>query len=190
VGEPGFGVAVANSSTYGHDITRSTRPHGGTTTLVRQTLLRAPRFPDPTADQGRHVLRTSIRIANDVLDAVSEGYRVNLPLRVVEGATPVAPLVRSDCPSIVVESVKLAEDRSGDLVVRLYEARGAQATGTVGFGCPVREVVETDLLERALDEPTALFGVSPAEAEAEVHLRPFQIATLRVTHDGRPASES
>jgi alpha-mannosidase len=97
VGEPGFGVAIANNSTYGHDITRSTRPDAGTTTLVRQTLLRAPLFPDPTADQGTHVLRTSIRIANDVLDAVSEGYRVNLPLRVVDGAAPVAPLVVSGC---------------------------------------------------------------------------------------------
>jgi alpha-mannosidase len=28
VGEPGFGVAVANGSTYGHDITRQPR-HGG-----------------------------------------------------------------------------------------------------------------------------------------------------------------
>jgi len=178
VGEPGFGVAVANSSTYGHDITRSTRPGGGTTTLVRETLLRAPQFPDPTADQGRHVLRTSIRIANDVLDAVSEGYRVNLPLRVVEGAVPVGPLVVSDCPSIVVECVKLAEDRSGDLVVRVYEARGTQARGTVGFGFDVGSIIETDLLERTLDDPTALIDVR--HSQAELHLRPFQIVTLRV----------
>src|SRR5205809_682293 len=50
VGEPGYGAAVANDSTYGHDVTRSTRPDGGTTTLVRLSLLRAPLFPDPTAD--------------------------------------------------------------------------------------------------------------------------------------------
>jgi alpha-mannosidase len=45
-------------------------------------------------------------------------------------------------------AVKLAEDRSGDLVVRLYEARGARATGSVVFGCEVHRVIETDLLER------------------------------------------
>ena len=49
VGEPGYGVAVANDATYGHDITRATRADGGTTTLVRQSLLRAPLFPDPKA---------------------------------------------------------------------------------------------------------------------------------------------
>jgi alpha-mannosidase len=188
VGEPGFGVAIANNSTYGHDITRSTRPDAGTTTVVRQTLLRAPLFPDPTADQGRHVLRTSIRIANDVLDAVSEGYRVNLPLRIVEGAAPVAPLVVSECPSIVVECVKLAEDRSGDLVVRIYEARGAQATGTVAFGCDVELIIETDLLERTLDEPTALIDVT--RSQAELRLRPFQIVTLRVAHGRRSETTS
>ena len=30
--ETGYGVAVANDATYGHDISRATRPHGGTTT--------------------------------------------------------------------------------------------------------------------------------------------------------------
>ena len=179
VGEPGFGVAVANDSTYGHDITRTTRPDGGTTTLVRQSLLRAPLFPDPTADQGRHVLRTAIRLSDDILDAVQEGYRLNLPLRVIESAAPVASLVSSDNPAIVVEAVKLAQDRSGDLVVRLYEARGARATGTVDFGCDVSSVIETDLLERALDNGTALVAV--AGSQTSLRLRPFQIVTLRAT---------
>jgi len=179
VGEPGFGVAVANDSTYGHDITRTTRPDGGTTTLVRQSLLRAPLFPDPGADQGKHVLRTAIRMGDDILDAVREGYRVNLPLRVIKDATPVAPLVSSDNPAIVVEAVKLAEDRSGDLVVRLYEARGARATGAVNFGCDVARVIETDLLERALYDPRALVTVTGLQTN--LRLRPFQIVTLRVT---------
>ena len=177
VGEPGFGIAVANDSTYGHDITRIPRPDGGTTTLVRQSLLRAPLFPDPTADQGIHVLRTALRMGADILDAVQEGYRLNLPLRIIHGATPVAPLVSSDNPAIVVEAVKLAEDRSGDLVVRLYEARGARATGTVSFGCDVVSISETDLLERTLDSPKAL--LRGAGAGTALRLRPFQIVTLR-----------
>ena len=48
VAEPGYGVAVSNSSTYGHDVTRNIREDdGGTTTTVRLSLLRAPKFPDP-----------------------------------------------------------------------------------------------------------------------------------------------
>jgi alpha-mannosidase len=178
VAEPGFGVAVANDCTYGHDITRITRPGGGTATLVRQSLLRAPLFPDPQADQGRHVLRTSISLGADVLDAVREGYRVNLPVRVPEGARPVVALVSGNNPSIVVEAVKLAEDRSGDLVVRLYEARGARVAGSLEVGFDLEDVHETDLLERPLDHPTALVAV--AGSRIDLCLRPFQIVTLRL----------
>ncbi len=52
VGEPGYGLAVVNDSTYGHDVSRTTRDSGGTTTTVRLSLIRAPRFPDPQTDQG------------------------------------------------------------------------------------------------------------------------------------------
>ncbi|WP_079125427.1 alpha-mannosidase, partial [Streptomyces lushanensis] len=51
--EPGWGVALVNDSTYGHDVTRTVRKSdAGTTTTVRVSLLRAPRFPDPETDQG------------------------------------------------------------------------------------------------------------------------------------------
>lgn len=176
VGEPGFGVAVANGSTYGHDITRSTRDDGGTTTLVRESLLRAPQFPDPSADQGVHVLRTTLGAAAGVLDAAADGYRLNLPPRTVEGAAAeaVAPLVAVSSPSVFVEAVKLAEDRSGDLIVRLYEAQGARATTTVGLGSPFEAAWLTDLLERDLDRSRWASG-----DEVELTLRPFEIVTLR-----------
>ena len=184
VGEPGFGVAIANDSTYGHDISRRTRDHGGTTTTVRESLLRAPVFPDPAADQGTHVLRTSIGITPDALGAADLGYRLNLPLRDAVG-TAVAPLVTVDRPSIVVEAVKLAEDRSGDVIVRLYEAAGARAEGSVGFGFPAERITETDLLERTIS-PMAIR--SQADGSVQLTLRAFQIVTLRVSRSDRPQS--
>ncbi|GAA0897034.1 glycoside hydrolase family 38 C-terminal domain-containing protein [Pseudonocardia zijingensis] len=174
VGEPGYGVAVANDSTYGHDVTRSTREDGGTTTVVRLSLLRAPLFPDPTADQGEHRLRVSLRAGATIADAVAEGYRVNLPLRTVRGSAPIAPLVTVDSPAVVVEAVKLAEDGSGDVVVRLYEAHGGRASARVTAGFDHAGVVETDLLERPLPEPISL-----AADGTRLDLRPFRIVTLR-----------
>lgn len=181
VGEPGFGAAVANGSTYGHDITRTTRDDGGTTTLVRESLLRAPRFPDPHADQGLHVLRTSLGVAADVLDAASAGYRINLPVRQIEGAAAaeISPLVTVSSPSVFVEAVKLAEDRSGDLIVRLYEAQGARATTTIGVGTVgsgFGSAWTTDLLERDLG--TAKWQGGDA---VTLQLRPFEVVTLRVS---------
>jgi alpha-mannosidase len=178
IGEPGFGVTVANDSTYGHDITRKTNPAGGTFTLVRQSLLRAPVFPDPAADQGRHVLRSSLSIGDDILDAAREGYRLNLPLRMVDGGATLSPIVASDSPGVVIETVKLAEDRSGDLIVRVYEARGARAVGRITVNAAVGSVTETDLLERELADGSAIARVDGAAADLQ--LRPFQIVTLRV----------
>ena len=40
-------------------------------------------------------------------------------------------IVASSAPGVVIETVKLAEDRSGDLVVRLYESRGERAHTTL-----------------------------------------------------------
>jgi alpha-mannosidase len=177
VGEPGFGVVVANDSTYGHDISRHTREGGGTTTTVRESLLRAPTFPDPAADQGVHVLRTSIGITPDVLGAADQGYRINLPLREASGSS-LAPLVVSENAAIVIETVKLAEDRSGDLIVRLYEARGSRTSGTVSFDFPVSAMIETDLLERAVAADAVR---STADASVRLALRAFQIVTLRVS---------
>ncbi|MFJ6081221.1 alpha-mannosidase [Streptomyces sp. NPDC092369] len=167
VAEEDYGVAVLNDSTYGHDVTRT--PHAdGLGTTVRLTLLRAPHSPDPETDLGRHRLTYALLPGGDVVHAVAEGLALNLPLRVAE-APVVAPLVRVDHPGVTVESVKLAEDRSGDVVVRLYECRGGRARATLGAGFPVARAEVTDLLERPLHESDLTF-----------ELRPFRILTLRL----------
>ena len=113
IGEPGYGVAVVNDSTYGYDVVRTPRDGGGTTTTLRVSLLRAPRFPDPLADQGLHRFRHAIVVGTDIGGAVREGYRINLPERVVSGQGFVEPLIRIGDPAAVVEAVKLADDRLG-----------------------------------------------------------------------------
>ena len=175
VAEAGYGVAVLNDSTYGHDVTRT--PHrDGVGTTVRLTLLRAPHSPDPETDQGHHRFGYALLPGATVGDAVAEGLALNLPLRAAH-ATP-APLLRIDDPAVTVESVKLADDRSGDVVVRLYESRGGRAAATLTAGFPLAGAHVTDLLEQPLER---------AESSGErvrVALRPFQILTLRL----RPGS--
>ena len=142
-------------------------------TFVRQSLLRAPLFPDPEADQGEHVVRSSLTLGAELEDAVAAGYALNLPLRAV--ATPIEPLVTVDGDGVLVESVKLAEDRSGDVIVRLYEALGRRTSATIRFGFPVDSVVQTDLLEQRLDDPDGF------DADTNIlSVRPFQVVTLRI----------
>ncbi|OYO03010.1 alpha-mannosidase [Enemella evansiae] len=175
VGEPGYGVALANDCSYGFDCTRTTRGDGGTTTRLGVSVVRAPLFPDPEADQGRHRLAYTLRVGAGVAEAIEEGYRLNLPLRTAPGSGA-APLVSIDDPAVVIEAVKLAEDGSGDVVVRCYESRGGRARARVTADFEIVEVLETDLLERPI-EPRALRAVDGPVATLE--LRPFQLCTLR-----------
>ncbi|MFE0462206.1 alpha-mannosidase [Kitasatospora sp. NPDC058965] len=179
VDEPGWGVAIVNDATYGHDVTRTVRTaDAGTTTTVRASLLRAPRYPDPETDQGVHRFRHAL-VPGAIGDAVREGYRANLPERRVTGAgRPVAPLVTVDQDAVVVSAVKLADDRSGDLVVRLYEAHGGRAFAAVSVAgaFAVDRAVPTDLLERPLADADP---VATEESTVHLQLRPFQLVTLR-----------
>ncbi|WOX21267.1 alpha-mannosidase [Streptomyces solicathayae] len=182
VGERGWGAALVNDSTYGHEVTRDVRPDGGTTTTVRLSLLRAPRYPDPDADRGRHHLRYGFVIGADIADAVREGYGLNVPERSVPGSpAAVAPLVATDDDAVVIDTVKLADDRSGDIVVRLYEAQGGRATALLTTGFPLESATVTDLLERPLapGEDSAA-ARETAAGQVSLTLRPFQILTLRL----------
>ncbi|MEV7980970.1 glycoside hydrolase family 38 C-terminal domain-containing protein [Streptomyces sp. NPDC086519] len=175
--EPGWGVAVVNDSTYGHDVTRSVRTDGdkGTTTTVRVSLLRAPRFPDPETDQGVHRFRHALVPGAGIADAVREGWRINLPERRVTGAREVAPLVTVDNDAVVITAVKLADDGSGDVVVRFHEAHGGRARATLTAGFEIGNVTVTDLLERPLPDKVVHVGNS-----IRLRLRPFELKTLRL----------
>lgn len=75
-----------------------------------------------------------------------------------------------------MEAIKLADDRSGDVVVRLDESLGGRARAQLSAGFPVAAVQTVDLLERPLGavDPVVLEGDS-----VQVTLRPFQVLTLR-----------
>ena len=78
-------------------------------------------------------------------------------------------------PALVVEAVKLAEDGSGDVIVRVYESLGERSAGVVAANFDASGVRTVDLLER----PAAAPGVTPRGDAADLALRPFQLVTLR-----------
>jgi len=182
VEEPGYGVALVNDGTYGHDVTR--RPPGDAVgaapTTVRLSLLRGPRYPDPDTDQGSHRFSYSLVCGAGIVDAVREGYRANLPLRHHTGGAPVAPLLEVSNPAVVVEAVKLADDQTGDLVVRLYEALGGRARTRMVASFDLAEAGVRDLLERENAEIDALTPMSVQGNAIELTLGPFQVVTLRL----------
>ncbi|SEE91969.1 alpha-mannosidase [Arthrobacter alpinus] len=186
VGEPGFGAAVINDSTYGHDVSRHPGANGSSFTTVRLSLLRGPRFPDPETDQGQHSFSYGLVVGAEVADAVAAGYAMNLPWRGTHSSgDAVEPLVGTDSQAALIEAVKLADDRSGDVIVRLYEPLGARAQLTLNASFPIASVVENNLLEQPYDAGSLTVRAANSENTSQVRLllRPFQILTLRLRRE-------
>ncbi|MFJ2198737.1 alpha-mannosidase [Streptomyces violaceusniger] len=173
VGERHWGAALLTDSTYGHDVRRDTREDGGTTTTLRLSLLRAPHSPDPRADRGQHSFTYALLAGAGIEEAIAGGYALNLPLRPAPAALDA--LVSVDTTDVVVESVKLADDRGGDVVVRLYEACGGAVAARLSPGFPITTALDCDLLE----QPNGKLPSSDSDP-LDLHFRPFQVRTLRL----------
>ena len=145
------------------------------------TLLRSPKFPDPQADIGRQRVEWSLYIdqsPGDVEAIEIESAKIAHPYRLMTG-TPAAisAAIRLDVRGALISVMKPADDGSGDLVVRLWETRGASTSGTMSISRPSGVVVQCNALEEPLDSPS----ISISDGIVAIQLAPFQIQTLRIS---------
>jgi alpha-mannosidase len=169
-GEPGFGVAILAAGPHGYD---------GRGDALRMTLLKSARYPDPDADRGPQRVAWSYWL-HDGVEPLSAGIEEAAaalihPLRSVPASAgfEAVTFVECDVPGAIVEAVKRAEDGSGDLVVRLWESRGARVRGFVQVPAASAQLV--DLLERPLAD------LDVTDEGIPITLRPFQILSVRIS---------
>lgn len=165
-------VAIANDATYGWDVTRHAKGKRGTFTIARASLARASQYPDPNQDRGRHEWKFSLLPDASILDAVAAGQALNIPPRPLTGA--IEPLFTLH--EAVVESVSLAPDRSGDIIIRAYEAEGGRGYGYLEFPGAI-EVRGVDLRYRDSELGASVTATAGGWL---IDLDPFEIVTLRV----------
>ena len=189
IGDAGYAAAVINGSVYGSDaspIAGNVAEGRDSGTMFRLSLLSAPTFPDPRTDIGSHEFDWSV-VADATVDRVLDAAGVlNAPvLHDVPDITPLAS-IESVNGTVVLDWMKLADDGSGDLIVRAYEAAGGQADAMLHV-CPAlagASVHETNVLEGdnlAADLPVALQDGRQNAEGATLHFGPFQLTTLRIT---------
>ena len=155
------GFALLNDSKYGH------RAKNG---LLSLNLLRAPTFPDKTADRGQHRFSYAfLPFAPDALgDVVREAYRLNNPLLATHAA-PFPAVAQTTDPGVVIETIKPAENGDG-VVLRLYESLGRASRTALRVEFPHTSSQRTDLLERPL-------GAADLE---NLEFGPFEIMTIHL----------
>lgn len=172
--EANRGFALLNDCKYGISVNDNT---------MSLTLLRAPTWPDETSDQGTHHFTYGFTFWNGAfLDSsvVREAYELNYPVSLVSGGSREAQsLLSVDQANVIAETVKLAEDGSGDWIVRLYECKGASVACELHFGLSIKAVYKANMLEEKNVELPHEGG------NVLLQFRPFEVKTIRLQLNGR-----
>ena len=172
--EAGRGAAVLNDGKYGVNVLGR---------RVNLTLLRSPMAPDQDADKGEHRFTYAFCAwwgAFLESDVIRQAYELNVPVRTAPGDGGRRSALEVDAPNVVVETVKPAEDGSGDVIVRLYESKRTATRCRLRTALPVVSAEECDLLERRRGRPLEF-----ARGEVPLRFRPFEIKTLRLAARAR-----
>ena len=168
--EENRGFAVLNDCKYGVNVLGNS---------INLTLLKSALAPDMTADKGRQEFTYAVYPWNGSLaesDVVREAYDLNCPVMVAPGAAGEVDrsLFSVDAPNIILETVKPAEDGSCDIVVRLYESKRMATRSVLTTSLPVREVIQTDMLENGDKKLPCQNG------KIELEFRAFEVKTVRL----------
>ena len=146
ISQKDYGVSLLNNSKYGYDIKGN---------VIRLSLLRSPKWPDPTADRGKHSIEYSLYPhAGSWRDAntVRRGYEFNYPLvgeltDVHKGdLPPQQSFVQLSPSNLVLTGLKKAEDGDG-WIVQWYDAKGEESEAVVTFPRELKRATISNFLE-------------------------------------------
>ncbi|WP_176084688.1 alpha-mannosidase [Martelella sp. HB161492] len=165
--ENGFGVAVLNDAKYGYSAKGN---------VLGLSLLRAPIYPDPLADEGYQAFTYAIMPHDgswDVARVREEAELLNQPPLVtpVSGkAVSERRLVTASGIPAALSALKPREDHTGDLVLRVYEPAGRR--GAFAISAPEGF---------SMSGPVTLMEEPFEAAVAADQLTPFSVRSFIIT---------
>ena len=170
------GLSLINKDKYGYDAVGN---------VLRLTLLRSPKWPDPDADMGEHhfsyALYPHAGTWKEAL-TVRHGWEYDYPLQAVvttahAGTLPPSHSFASVTPdNVVLTAVKKAEDANG-LIFRVYEWAGKNATAEFHVPPGATSATVTNLMETPEGDPLPVTG-----DVVKVPIHPYEILTIRADY--------
>lgn len=160
------GCAVLNDCKYGVSVEEN---------CISLTLLRAASSPEMRSDQGEQRFRygfTAWTGSFSGAPVVRQALAFNDPPVMERGTLRAFSAFATDCANVLIDTVKPADDGSGDLILRLYESQKADTVYHIVSGLPVEALVPCSMLEEDDGAPLAM--------DAALHARPFEVMTYRV----------
>lgn len=162
------GAAVLNDCKYGMSANGNT---------LELTLLRAAASPDFRADNCIHHFTYAFTAWDGTFydcDVVKQAYEINVKPTVLLESRANFSFLQIENENIILESVKLAEDESGDVIVRLYESKKAAITTVIKTQFDNCTAYECDMMENILEKLPVSNGT------ISVSFRAFEIKTIRL----------
>ncbi len=141
-----YGVSLLNNSKYGYDIKDN---------IMRLSLLRSPKWPDPTQDMGKHEINYALYPhagSWQEADVVKRGWEYNEPLITVTNGVHAGNLpdsysfIKLDEDNLILTSVKKAEDTDA-WIYQWYESEGKETKATLTLPKAPKRVVESNFIE-------------------------------------------
>ncbi len=163
------GAAVLNDSKYGISMNEN---------RLELSLLKAGCSPEMRADNGVHrfiYAFTAWEGSFADCDIVRQGYELNVSPALCRGTIKTGNHFRTDSENIMLETVKLAEDGSGDWIVRLYESQKAAVKAKIML--PVLEGRKAFLCNMLEDKEEE---IEVNDCEITLLFRAFEVKTVRI----------
>ncbi len=162
------GAAVLNDCKYGISMNGN---------ALELTLLRAAATPEMRADNGVHSFTYAFTAWEGSFmdsDVVRQGYELNVKPPVSAGSVESFSSVEIDRENVMLDTMKPAEDGSGDVILRLYEAKKAAVEAEISLGFGAGKAYLCDMLENVTEE------VEIKDGKVKLPFRAFEVKTLRV----------
>ncbi len=166
--ENNHGFAVMNDCKYGVNVLKN---------KISLTLLRAPACPDKKCDIGMQQFKYAFYLwSGSFADSklVQRSYELNIPEITVTGAGGDKSFITTDMDNIIMESIKPAEDGSGDIILRFYESMRMNTKCEIKINLPVKTVLATNMLEEIENE------IMITDNAITLQFKPFEIKTIRI----------
>ena len=172
VSEADYGTALLNDCQYGYSVDEDS---------MALTLLKSSTHPDETADIGLHEFTYALMPhCGDwkIADVPGRAYEFNIPVEVMllNGSgkrMQEKSFISADRRNIVIETVKGALHGDGS-IIRLYECFGMRTKTAIAFGCNIKKLTLTNMMEDDLYPGTVEEGVFRYE------FKPYEILTIRI----------
>lgn len=171
--EPGRTAAVLNDCKYGISTSGNS---------MELTLLKSPVWPDMHADKEKHQFTYSFyAIVRDFTESgvIREGMQLNHRLTLCDFLAEDRKFFSLSADNVILETIKMAEDGSGHMILRLYESQGRHGSCVLTADLPIKEAYETTMEEHLNGGQGIPVKEEQGQRQMLLEFEPFEIKTLR-----------